>query len=175
MTVAAFVLGVVATVLAAASLTWQLAAVLLRGAQPKLTPVVGLLTPEGLVANDAASNVSDSLARAADQFQPGRFVLGVKVVNTGREPFHVDEWAIRADTDGTSLIPGEAPDGGTRVPHDIAPGASAIFITDLQRAHRFADVTEGLSGLPIVLTVSSGTRTYVTKPVAPELFSLGRA
>ncbi|WP_204801985.1 hypothetical protein [Mycobacterium riyadhense] len=175
MTVAAFVLGVVATVLAAASLTWQLAAFRLRGAQPKLTPVVGLLTPHGLVTNDAGSNQSDALARAADQLQPGRFVLGVKVVNTGRAPFHVDEWAIRAEKDGTSLGPGEAPDGGARVPHDIPPGASAIFITDMQHAQRFADVTKGLAGLPIVLTVSSGARTYVTKPVAPELFSLGKS
>lgn len=175
MTVAAFVLGVVAIVLATASLAWHVAAVLLWSARPKLTPIVGLLTPDGLVTNDAGSDVRESLADATAKLSSGPFFIGVKVVNAARTPFRVAGWAIRADPVGTSLVPVDPPLGGTDVPHDIPPGESAIFFTELQRAHRFADAAECVEDQPprIVLTVSSGGRTYATKPVAPALFSLG--
>ncbi|OSC40961.1 hypothetical protein [Mycobacterium decipiens] len=175
MTIAAFVLGVVATVLAALSLTWQMIAVRLRGDRPKLTAVIGLYTPDGLVATDASSDVRESLLNAAGQLPPGHLIVGVKVVNTGRASFHVGGWAIRADPGGASLVPVADAIGGTAVPHDIPPGGSAVFSTTLHQAQRFADVAEGVDGQPrrIVLTVSSGARTYATKPLAPALFSLG--
>jgi hypothetical protein len=169
-TVAAFVLGVIGTVFAAASLTWQVVSFLLQSARPKLTPVVGLLTPGGLVTNDASRDVRESLVHAATQLPPGPLIIGVKVVNAGRAPFHVAGWAIRADPGGTSLVPVDVPVGGTEVPHDIPPGASAMFITEMQHAHRFADVAERVEARrpQIVLTVSSGGRTCVSKPIAPE-------
>ncbi|MDC9006158.1 hypothetical protein [Mycobacterium marinum] len=172
MTVAAFVLGIVATVLAVASITWQ--AMLLRGARPRLTPIVGLLTPDGLVTNDAGCDVRESLASAAEKLHSGPIFIGVKVVNGARTPCLVTGWAIRADPSGTSLVPVDPPIGGTEVPHEIPPGASAIFLTELHRAHRFAAATERVEDQPprIALTVSAGGRTYATRPVAPTLFSL---
>lgn len=119
MTVAAFVLGIVATVLAVASITWQ--AMLLRGARPRLTPIVGLLTPDGLVTNDAGCDVRESLASAAEKLHSGPFFIGVKVVNSARTPCLVTGWAIRADPSGTSLVPVDPPIGGTEVPHEILP------------------------------------------------------
>jgi hypothetical protein len=121
----------------------------------------------------ASSDVRESLADAAERLQDSPLIIGVKVVNAGREPFHVAGWAIRADPDGTSLVPIEKPIAGADVPHDIPPGGSAVFLTELQHAHRFADAAAGTEGEPrLVLTVSSGARTYATKPIAPELVSL---
>ncbi|CAM4206490.1 hypothetical protein MB901379_03948 [Mycobacterium basiliense] len=173
MTIAGFVLGIVATVLAAASLTWQVVA--RRSLRPTLTPIVGLLTPDGLVLHDAGRDVSESLAAAAGKLPSGPFFIGVNVVNTGRSPLRVARWAIRADPGGTSLLPVDPAIGGTKVPHEIPPGASAIFFTELHRAHRFAEAAQRVANQPprIVLTVSTGDRSYATNPVAPALFLLG--
>jgi hypothetical protein len=175
--VAGFVLGLVATVLAVVSIGWQMATLRLQRPRPKLTAVIGQLTPAGLVTNDASSDVRELLADAADQAEDSSLIIGVKVVNAGREPFHVAGWAIRADPDGTSLVPIEKPIAGADVPHDIPPRGSAVFLTELQHAQRFADAAAGTEGQSprIVLTVSSGARTYATKPIAPELISLDQA
>ena len=174
MSVAGFVLGLVATVLAVVSIGWQMGTLRLQRPRPKLAAVIGQLTSAGLVTNDASSDVRESLADAAQQLEDSPLIIGVKVVNAGREPFHVAGWTIRADPEGTSLWPIEKPIAGADVPHDIPPGGSAIFLTELQHAHRFADAAAGTEGEParIVLTVASGARTYATKPVAPELISL---
>ncbi len=176
MSVAGFVLGLVATVLAVASLCWQLVTYRLQRARPKLTPVIGRLTPAGLVTNDASSDVRESLVAAAERLEDIPLIIGVKVVNAGRAPFRVAGWAIRSDPDGTSLVPVEKPIAGADVPREIPPQGSAVFLTELQHAHRFVAVADnaGITDPPprIVLTVSSGARTYRTKPVAPELFSL---
>ena len=61
MTVAAFVLGIVGTVLAAASLGWQVLSFMLQGARPQLTPVIGVSTAGGIVTNDATRDIRDAL------------------------------------------------------------------------------------------------------------------
>ncbi len=180
MSVAGFVLGLIATVLAVVSLGWQLFNYRSQRARPKLTPVIGRMTPDGLVTNDASSDVRESLTAAAEQLEDIPLIIGVKVVNAGRAPFHVAGWAIRSDPDGTSLVPVEKPIAGADVPHEIPPQGSAVFLTELQHAHRFAAAANNAEGAEaieeepprIVLTVSSGARTYRTKRVAPELFSL---
>ncbi|CAM2867870.1 hypothetical protein BST27_26265 [Mycobacterium intermedium] len=175
MSVAAFVLGVVATVLSVASLSWQSIDFARRSPRPKLTPLVGLMTPHGLVTNDASADVREVITDAEGNLSAGPFIIGVKVVNTGRTPCYVDGWAVRAEPSGTSLVPVEKPIGGDEVPLEIPAGGSAIFITELQHARRFAQVAGRVAGQPpqIVLAVTSGARTYVTKPVASGLFSLG--
>ena len=176
MTVAAFVLGVIGTVFAAASLTWQVASFLLQGARPKLTPVVGIRTPGGLVTNDATRDVRESLRSAAAQLPPGPMVMGVKIVNAGRAPFHVAGWAVRSDPSTTSFVVLDNQIGGTAVPCDIAPGAEEIFVTELIHARALAAASEAVDEKPqrIVLTVSSGGRTFMTKPVLPALLALER-
>lgn len=175
MSVAGFVLGLVATVLAVFALGWQLVTFLHHRPRPRLTPLVGRLTPEGLVTNDAGSDMREALADAAER--PEDTIIGVKVVNAGRVPFHVAGWAIRADPDGTSLVPLDKPVAGDEVPFDIPPGGHAVFLTELQHAQRFAGAAENATVEParLVLTVSSGARTYATKPVAAELFSTDHA
>lgn len=180
MSVAGLVLGVVATVLAVISLGWQLVGYRQQRPRPKLKPVVGRLTTDGLVTNDASSDVREALAAVADQLEDVPLIVGVKVVNAGRAPFRVAGWAIRTDPDGTSLVPVEKPVAGADVPHEIPPQGSAVFLTELRHAQRFATAAHNAAGSEdpsprIVLTVSSGARTYRTKPIAPELFSLGSA
>lgn len=171
MSVAGLVLGVVATVLAVVSLGWQAVTHSRQRPRPKLTPVIGRLTPEGLVTNEAGADVGKSLAEAAEQTED--IVIGVKVVNAGRVPFNVAGWAVRSEPDGTSLVRVEKPTAGADVPHDIAPGGHAVFLTELHHVGRFATATaaHGDQQQRIVLTVSSGKRTYATEPVAPEVFS----
>ncbi len=177
MSVAGFVLGVIGTVLAVISLGWQVAVYRRQRPRPKLTPVIGRLTPDGLVTNDASCDVRESLAAVADQLEDIPLIIGVKVVNAGRTPFGVSGWAIRTDPDGTSLVPVEKPIAGADVPHEIPPQGCAVFLTELRHAQRFAAAASNAAGSEdppprIVLTVSSGARTYRTKRVAPELFSL---
>lgn len=148
MTVAAFVLAVIGTIVAAVSLTWNIVAFLLQGARPKLTLIIGIRSAGGLVHNDATRDIRDSLASAANQMPPGPLVVGVKVVNAGRAPFHVAEWALRSDPGKTSLKQFDNPLGSPAVPCDIAPGASEIFFT--------------------------GGRTYKSKPVFNANLALSR-
>ncbi|MGC2654992.1 MAG: hypothetical protein WA317_15685, partial [Mycobacterium sp.] len=123
MTVAAFILAVVGFGVGAASLTWQVYTFLMQGARPKLTPIIGMLTPPGILTNDASRDIRASLASAAKQLQPGPLIVGVKIVNAGRGPFHVAGWAIRADPGGTSFkVVGEQI-GSPGVPCDIPASA----------------------------------------------------
>src|SRR5258705_11618083 len=114
----------------------------MQGARPKLTPIVGMLTPGGIVTNEATRDVRASLWNAAQQLQPGPLIVGVKVVNAGRAPFHVAGWELRADPTGPSLKSVDVPPGGTAVPHDIPPGAEAMFITDMDRARALVSTSE---------------------------------
>jgi hypothetical protein len=175
MTVAAFVLGIIGALLAAASLTWNIVAFLFQGARPKLTPVIGMLTAGGIVTDDATRDVRDSLRSAAAQLPAGPLIIGVKVVNAGRAPFHVADWELRADPHGANFKVLDDPIGSPAVPCDIPAGAQKTFFMHLDGARTLASGCEAIDGKPqrIVATVSSGGRTYVSKPVEPALLTLG--
>lgn len=176
MTLAAFILGVLGFGVASASLTWQVYTFLMQGARPKLTPIIGIRSAGGLLHNDATRDVRKSLASAAAQVPPGPLIIGVKVVNAGRAPFHVAEWAVRSDPSKTSLKQFDNSLGSSAAPCDIAPGASEMFFTELNAAYALTQAAQTIDGKPqhAVLTVSSGGRTYVSKPVAGENLALGR-
>lgn len=169
-TVAAFVLGLLGFGVAISSLTWQVYTFLMQGARPKLTPILGMLTPGGMVTNDATRDVRASLVSAAKQLAPGPLIVGVKVVNAGRAPFHVADWAIRADPSGTAFhVVGEQI-GSPTVPCDIPAGAEKTFFMYLDAAQTLKSGADRIEGKPqrIVATVSSGGRTYISEPIAPE-------
>lgn len=176
MTVAALVLGIFGTVLAALSLGWNIAQYLLTGARPKLTPVVGIATPSGLAINDGTRDVAGPLLATAATLPPGPFVIGVTIVNDGRAPFHVTNWAVRADPSTVSFVPLGEQIGGPAVPCDIAPGAEATFVTELANGRALASAGEAADGKPqrITITVTSGSRKFTTKPVMPKLLELQR-
>jgi hypothetical protein len=133
--VAALALGIIGTVLAASSLTWNIASFLLQGARPRLTPVVGVLTPDaGHLLSPATENMSDTLRQTIEQFD-GPLVVGLQVTNVGRAPFHVAGWGIRPESAKHTFVPtcnelGMPP----KTACDIAPGAHALFLTELVNA-----------------------------------------
>ena len=81
MTIAAFILGVLGFGIGVASLTWQVYSFLLQGARPKLTPVFGIVTADGMVTHDATRDAREGLAYAAAQLPPGPLIIGVKVAS----------------------------------------------------------------------------------------------
>lgn len=109
MTVATFVLAVLGFGVGVSSLTWQIYTFLMQGARPKLTLVIGLHYGSGLVTNDATRDVRQSIRSAAEQLPAGALIIGVKIVNAGRAPFHVAGWALRSDPAGTSFVPVDNP------------------------------------------------------------------
>lgn len=175
MTVAAFVLGVLGFGVAIASLTWQVITFRLQGARPKLTPVVGLLYPGRIITNNATRDVRASLDSAAKQMGRGRLIIGVELVNAGRAPFHVANWEIRAREIGIAIkdIGGQL--GSHAVPCDIAPGAGQTFFMDLEEVKSLKAAADHVGGKPnqIVVTVSSGGRSYVSKPIAAQNLTIG--
>lgn len=166
MTVAAFILAVLGFGVAVSSLTWQVYTFLMQGARPKLTPVIGYHYGAGLLTNDATRDVSASLRSAVSQFPPGQFVVGVNVVNAGRAPFHVAQWAIRVDPAGASYVSTDDPIGCPAVPHDIAPGAEATFFTGIVNIRALSAASGAIDTRrqKVIATVTSGGRTYKSKP-----------
>lgn len=128
--------------------------------------MTGIATSNGLAHNDATRDVRDSIASAAQQLAPGVLVAGVKVINAGRGSFHVAGWELRTDPSGTSIKTVDVLPGGTAVPCDIQPGAEAIFIAEFEQAQFLLAASERIEGRKhrIVATVSSGGRTFTSKP-----------
>jgi hypothetical protein len=101
--------------------------------------------------------------------------VGVKVVNAGRAPFHVAAWELRADPNGATFTVLDDPIGSPAVPCDIPAGAEKTFFMHLSGARALASGCEGIDGKPqrIVVTVSSGGRTYVSDPVKSANLTIG--
>jgi len=178
MGVATFVLAVVGAVTGVASLGWNVVSFLRQGARPQLTPIIGILDLRGggLASNDATRNVRDSLVSNARQFAPGApLIIGVKVVNAGRAPFHVGRWDLRSEPGAMSFAPIENMPGSHEAGHDIAPGASATFYTALNNAYALNATATANDARPqhITVRVESGGRTYTSGPIAPENVALG--
>src|SRR5699024_6096851 len=139
---------------------------LMQGARPKLTPIIGMLTPHGILTNDATRDIRASLANAAKQLQPAPLIVGAKIVNDGRAPFHVAGWASHAAPAGTSVDVEQI--GSPAVPCDIPAGADRTFFMYLNAATNLKSGADQIEGTAqrIVATVSSGGRTYVSEPIA---------
>jgi hypothetical protein len=101
--VAALVLAIIGTVLAACSLTWNVASFLLAGPRPKLTPIIGMLAHGGLYSRPATNDPADAVLSAANQ-AAGEYVIGVEVTNRGRAPLHITRWTLRTEPSGLSAV-----------------------------------------------------------------------
>ena len=169
MTVAAFILGIAGTVLAALSLGWQVLSFRLQGPRPKVSPVVGLYYGGGLLANDATRDARPFLRAIAEQLPPdvGQLVVGINVVNTGRAPLHVAGWALRSEPMGALYLPGDGPIGCPAIPCDVPPGAEQNFFTTVDSIRGLASIAEAVDGdrQRLIATVTSGGRTYVSEPI----------
>lgn len=177
MAVASFVLAVIGSVTGVASLAWNVVSFLWQGSRPQLTPVIGILDLRGGLASiDATRDLRESLASNASQFPPGSpRVVGVKVVNAGRAPFHVAGWHLRSEPAATSFTSLERMPGSDAIGSDIAPGASATFFTALNDAYALEAAARSIDGKPqrITVRVESGGRIYSTDPIPPANIGLG--
>jgi hypothetical protein len=168
LSVAALVLGIIGTVLGASSLTWNVVSFLQQGARPKLTPVVGVLTPDaGHLLSPATESISDALRQTIEQFD-GPLVVGVQVANAGRVPFHVAGWGIRPESANHTFVPAHNELGAPpKTTCDIAPGAHALFLTEL--ANAFAAIADHKAtespSLCLRMILFSGGRERKSKPV----------
>jgi hypothetical protein len=168
MSVAALVLGIIGTVLGASSLTWNVVSFLQQGARPRLTPVVGVLTPDaGHLLSPATESISDALRQTIEQFD-GPLVVGVHVANAGRVPFHVAGWGIRPESAKHTFVPAHNELGvPPKTTCDIAPGAHALFLTEL--ANAFAAIADHKAtespSLCLRMVLFSGARDRKSKPV----------
>lgn len=165
---AALVLGIIGIVLGASSLTWNIVSFLQQGARPRLTPVVGVLTADaGHLLSPATESVSDALRQTLEQFD-GPLVVGVQVANAGRAPFHCAGWGIRPESAKHTFVPSHNELGlPPRTTCDIAPGAHALFLTELTNAFvAIADhkATQSPS-LCLHMVVFSGGRDHKSKAV----------
>jgi hypothetical protein len=165
---AALILGIVGTVLGASSLTWNIVSFLQQGARPRLTPVVGVLTPDaGHLLSPATESISDALRQTIEQFD-GPLVVGVQVANAGRVPFHVAGWGIRPESAKHTFVPARNELGfPPKTTCDIAPGAHALFLTEL--ANAFAAIADHKAtqspSLCLRMVLFSGGRDRKSKAV----------
>lgn len=129
--------------------------VLLTGARPKLTPIVGFVTPSGPVHSDATRDKRESILSAEGQMQAGVRIVGVMVTNAGRAPFHVADWALRSEPGGISFKTTGVMNGSAAIRCDIAPGASQMFYTELNNAYALAASARAVDGKQqhVVVTV----------------------
>jgi hypothetical protein len=165
-TLAAVVLGIVGTVLAAWALTWNIVSFLLQGARPRLTPVVGVLAPDaGHLLSPATGLMSDTLRQTIEQFD-GPLVVGVQVANAGRLPFHVAGWGIRPESANHTFVPARNELGiPPNTTCDIAPGAHALLLTELVNAFAVIADDKATESLCLRMVVFSGGRDRKSKAV----------
>lgn len=173
MSVAALSIAIVGVILAASSLTWNIVLFLLQGARPRVTAIMGAVTADGnLIVGPALPGMVESITRTLEQFG-GPMVVGVEVTNAGRAPLHIHKWSVKAEPFGATLVPLNNGDLGAETPCDITPGATQSFVmnADQVRAMLAASTAADQRAQRVVCTVSSGTRTYRTKPIPVSLLA----
>ncbi|BBZ22913.1 hypothetical protein MHIB_13310 [Mycolicibacter hiberniae] len=179
MTVAALVLGIIGTVLAAASLGWNVAQYLLSGARPKLRPIVGTDYGGSTVPFEATTDVRPNLGQLETQLDsdPRDRVLGVTVVNKGRADLVITRWSFRSEPSGAEFQPPADP-GCPHLPCTVPPGGETTLFTKLDRV-RFlvaaGEVVGGRRPQRVVATVTSGGRTRTSKPFFTLMLTEGQS
>jgi hypothetical protein len=122
-TVAAFVLGLIGTVLATVSLSCP-AASRHRRQRPKLVSVVALSREGNLSALPATPDIAELVTTELASGNP--IFVGVEVINRGRLPLHVSGWFWGFDATGRAVHPRNTV--GQSMPCQIEPGATATFL-----------------------------------------------
>jgi len=184
MQIATFVLAVVGTALAAASLVWQAATYVLAGGRAQVDLQVGALNPHGHGMMTAQPCDYDKVwtEQLAEQGYT-RPVVSVRVRNVGRLPVTVQRWSLdclqevvqggglfRSLFEHRGTVAGLVPIAdsiGPSLPHRLEPGASETWSVDAQAVHAFAEVnrkTFKLTTAELVGKVELGTgRTHKTR------------
>jgi len=125
-------LSIISLVVAGASFTWNVSQFVLGGARPRAELVVGAVAMGGLVYWSPKDDPIGQLARLASQGEDPKPVIGVRVINHGRAPTRIERWSIAGIGAGVSLTP-LTDQYGPQLPHDLAPGANAVWVTDIRQ------------------------------------------
>lgn len=179
MDVAALVLGITGTLLAALSLGWNITQYRLSGARPELTPIIGADCGGGTLPIEATADVQSALAaiEAESETDPADRILGVTITNKGRADLVITRWSFRSEPTGAEFLPPTDP-GCPELPCTIPPGGALTLFTKLARI-RFlvatGDILGGGREQSIVATVTSGVRTLTSKPFYSPMLSDGEA
>jgi hypothetical protein len=155
----ALAIAIFSTVIATASLTWNVVQFLLGGARPRAQLIVGALSDGGgLVSGQPSEGLFRTLARLTGESYTHP-VIGVKVINCGRAPARVQNWSVKCIDAGVALTPvGDSI--GPELPHDLPAGANETWVVDLRSAramvHASATATHGRTE-PVRVVVELGT------------------
>jgi hypothetical protein len=164
-TVAAFVLGLVGTVLAAGSLVWT-GWQHMRRQPPKLVPVVAFQGVGNLSVVPATADAADLITAAIAAENP--IHVGVEVLNRDRLPLHVSGWFWGHHPTGHSVHPPETI--GQSLPCDIGPGATATFLSAPSVFAKSPGSDESPSRFyPYVI---SNGRAFKAKPFAAQIAAI---
>lgn len=160
-------IAVFGTVVATASLTWNVVQFLLGGAWPKAQLILGMMSSGGgLVSGPPGTDPFGSLARLAEQGYTLP-VIGVKVVNYGRAPVRVERWSVKCMNADIALLPPRDESIGPELPHDLPAGANGTWVIDLQLARSLAHAAAATfeqKPEPVHVVVELGTgKTLVSK------------
>lgn len=172
MEIATFVLAVVGTVLAAASLTWQAATYVLTGGRVSVELRTGALHASGSSMVTAATRDADQVwaAQLAEQGYTRPLVV-VKVRNIGRMPVTIERWslacsgppepprnrgllaAIAAASSRPRRLTEFQPVAGSfgpQLPHRLDAGSSETWGTDAREIRDLVAATLEVWKLPLV-------------------------
>lgn len=173
MDVAGLVLGIIGTVLAAASVGWNVAQYLLSGARPKLTPIIGANYGAGAFRVDATKDARPTLLALEAQLEANAQdrILGVTVVNRGRADLRVTGWEFRVRPAGARHFPAAVP-GSPAIPCTIPPGGEETFFTSAATVCPATAAVQAAAGRSqrLVAMITSGGCSYESKPIARENF-----
>ncbi|SMD24201.1 hypothetical protein [Lentzea albidocapillata] len=138
--IATFVVAVVAIVMSALTLTWQVANYLLTGGRPKVELRVGAIHESGQLVHGPVRNLSAEWAQRHARQGFTRPVLVVQVRNVGRLPVTIAEWSVTAEPAGAAFQPiGESI--GPDLPYKLEPGASETWALELHTVETLVSVT----------------------------------
>lgn len=141
LTIATFVVAVVAAVMSALALGWQILNYKLTGGRVKIELQLGGMHPS------RRSMVSGSAAEQREGWEQGVaragfpvLIIGVEVVNVGRLPVTIREWGLVASPGGLAYVPIGESTGPDR-PFKLEAGTHQTWAVELDRARSLASAS----------------------------------
>lgn len=172
---AALAFGISGTALSVLSLGWQFYSFRLSGARPHLTPVIAANYGSGAFGIDATEDARPTLLAIEEQLNadPADRIIGVTVVNKGRSDLRVTRWELRVMPAGARHFLRTAP-GSPAIPCTIEPGGEETFFTPAEAVRAAAMLARAYgSRQRLVMTITSGGRTYESAPIYTPMLTNG--
>ena len=155
MELASFVLGLIGTVLATASVVWQFAQHRLTGPRIRVDLRWGGLTSQGSLTGPMKTSLETF--RVAGVVQP---MFAVVVRNVGRTPINVQGYGVAVPSGASVSQPGNRFD--PTLPHRLEGGSQATFHVELRLVEGLVGITAAAGerlALRAVVDLGNGTST----------------